>query len=80
MQTLPVKRYSKILKALGIKDIPVLLVNDSREKRIIVGKKNIEEYLKIPNQDALFLHPYTGFIAPEGHPQDACSLDEPCTR
>jgi len=80
VQTLPVKRYLKILKALGIKDIPVLLVNDSREKRIIVGKKKIEKYLKIPNQDAPILHPYTGFIAPEGHAQDTCSLDEPCTR
>ena len=80
VQTLPVKYYSKILKALGIKDVPVLLVNDSREKKIIVGKKKIEEYLKLANQDAPILHPYTGFMAPEAHPQDACSLDEPCTR
>jgi len=80
VQTLPVKRYSKILKALGIKDVPVLLINDSREKKIIVGKKKIEEYLKLANQDVPILHPYTGFMSPEEHPQDACSLDEPCTR
>ena len=80
VQTLPVKRYSRILKALGIKDVPVLLINDSREKKIIVGKKKIEEYLKLANQDVPILHPYTGFMVHEAHPQDACSLEEPCTR
>ena len=79
VHTLPVKRYSRILKALGIKDVPVLLINDSREKKIIVGKKKIEEYLNLANHDVPILYPYTGFTVHEAHPQDACSLDEPCT-
>ena len=80
VQTLPVKRYARILKALRIKDVPVLLINDRREKKIIVGKKKIEEYLKLASKDVPILHPYTGFMVHEEHPQDACSVDEPCTR
>jgi len=80
VETVPVKQYSTILRVLGIKDIPVLLVNDDREKRIVVGKKNIEQYLKILNQPAPFLHPVTEFTTSQAHAEDTCSLDEPCTR
>jgi hypothetical protein len=43
---LPAGKYQALLKGLGIDEVPVLLVNDRGEKKILIGEAKIKAYLK----------------------------------
>ena len=72
---LPATQYSPLLKGIGVENIPVLFVNGSHEKKILVGKTAIKEYLKTLNPVNLLKE--SPLLTTE-ETDKACSLTEPC--
>jgi len=81
---LPATQYSPLLKGIGVENIPVLFVNGSHEKKILVGKTAIKEYLKTLNPTHLLgktpslSQHLKHFITPEAQAGETCNLNKPC--
>jgi len=71
-------RYQSLLNGLGIKEVPVLIVNDKEEKIILVGKTRIRQYLKSleARKEILNMKEFSNFLPLNSG--DACRIEEKC--
>ena len=65
------KEHITLFDSMNINEVPVLLVNDKQEKRILVGESKIREYLaKVENQKVDWV---SGFLSAPAH-TGACEI------
>lgn len=77
---LPAREHLALLSSMNIKEVPVLLVNDGKEKRILIGADRIEKYLDIQRQRQVKAADWiTNFLSTPAHAK-ACKIGEPCKR
>jgi hypothetical protein len=78
---LPAREHLALLGSMSINEVPVLLVNDGKEKRVLIGTDRIKQYLgniqrtkRTPQVDWV-----TNLLSTPAHAK-ACKIDKPCKR
>ncbi|WP_169309470.1 vitamin K epoxide reductase family protein [Hippea maritima] len=73
---LPIEKYAIILKSLGIDKIPVLIVKKKTKLEMIIGDKEIENYLKLNTKKEKnnYQTPFNYTLPSE----NACTIDKEC--
>jgi len=78
---LPAKEHLALLGSMNINEVPVLLVNDGKEKRILIGTDRIKQYLGNiqRNKRTQAAGWVTDFLSTPAHAK-ACKIGKPCKR
>jgi len=87
IETVEAKNLLPLLRCFGINEVPALVVKkDSKTKEIIIGKSNIENYIKthlLANKKELLQK--TGFknlllnpLEEKDNQKDICTIEKPC--
>ena len=71
-----VTKYQAFLNSLGIDEVPVLLVNNKREKKILVGETEIERYLTSLAVNKSIFSNSSNFLS--SSPAKACKIGKGC--